>query len=78
MDKETIERVMAAAYARRGGRCGMTLRSAAIESGISFTTLSRIETGHTPDLATFKKLCLWTGVSADFLLGLKPESDKRK
>ena len=71
MEKETIDRLMAAAYERRGGRTGMTLREAAKDSGIGFATLSRIETGKTPDLQTFKKLCQWTGKSADYFLGLK-------
>ena len=70
MDKETLERLMAATYERRGGRLGMSLREASKESGIGFATLSRIETGKTPDLKTFKKLCEWTGRSADYFLGL--------
>lgn len=70
MDKDTLGRLMAAAYERRGGRLGMSLREAAAESGIGFATLQRIETGKTPDLKTFRKLCQWTGKTADYFLGL--------
>lgn len=53
-----------------GGRGSMSLRNAAKEIGISTATLSRIERGGVPDLATFKALCVWLGASADDLLGL--------
>lgn len=43
----------------------LTLREAAQESGVPFSTLSRIEKGHMPDLANFQRLIRWLGVSAD-------------
>lgn len=63
-------------YQRRGGRLGMTLREAAIDSDIPNQTLSRLERGGNPDIVTFRKLCLWLGVSADQLLGLKEKETK--
>ncbi len=73
MSEDTINRMKSAAFERRGGRGGMTLREAQAQSGISPATLSRLELGKTPDLETFEKLCRWTGLSADYFLGL----DKR-
>jgi len=43
---------------RRGG---MGVRAAAAEIGISPTTLTRIEKGHVPDIATLEKLSEWLG-----------------
>ena len=37
----------------------MGVRAAAAEIGISPTTLSRIERGHVPDVATLNKVCAW-------------------
>lgn len=39
-----------------------SIRQAAEEAGISFSTLSRVEAGAQPDLATFLRLCAWLGV----------------
>lgn len=46
------------------------LRGAAVEAGVSFNTLARVERGHVPDLETFARLARWLGRSpADFLGG---------
>ncbi len=37
----------------------MGVRATASEIGISPTTLSRIERGHVPDMATLEKVCDW-------------------
>jgi len=50
---------------RRRSERDLTLREAAEESGVPFSTLSRIEKGHMPDLANFRRLVQWLGVSAD-------------
>jgi transcriptional regulator with XRE-family HTH domain len=50
---------------RRRSERTLTLREAADESGVPFSTLSRIEKGHLPDLANFQRLIEWLGVSAD-------------
>jgi|SRR6266536_3762224 len=39
-----------------------SIRQAAAEAGVSFSTLSRVEAGAQPDLATFLRLCAWLGV----------------
>ncbi|TDD87339.1 XRE family transcriptional regulator [Actinomadura darangshiensis] len=41
----------------------LSIRKAAAEAGVSFSTWSRIEAGGQPDLATFTLLCAWLGVS---------------
>ena len=40
-------------------RGNMGVRAAAKEIGISPSTLSRIENGHVPDVATLEKVCAW-------------------
>ncbi len=43
----------------------------AAEIGISPATLSRVERGHLPDLATFAKICKWLDLDPAGLLGLE-------
>ena len=45
------------------------VREAARQADVSPATLSRVETGKTPDLETFKKLCVWLCVDPNELLG---------
>jgi transcriptional regulator with XRE-family HTH domain len=40
-----------------------SLRQAAAEAGVSISTMSRVEAGSLPDLASFTALCAWVGVS---------------
>ena len=46
--------------AHRGER---SMRQAAAEAGVSLSTISRVEAGSLPDLASFTALCAWAGVS---------------
>jgi transcriptional regulator with XRE-family HTH domain len=46
--------------AHRGER---SMRQAAAEAGVSLSTMSRVEAGSLPDLASFTALCAWAGVS---------------
>jgi transcriptional regulator with XRE-family HTH domain len=41
---------------------GLSLRSAAEDAQVSFTTLSRVEAGHVPDMTTYRKLLRWLGI----------------
>lgn len=43
----------------------LSVRQAAAEAGVSFMTLSRVEAGSQPDLATFLKLCGWLRIPAE-------------
>ena len=45
---------------RRGS---LSIRQAAKEADVSFSTFSRVEAGSQPDLATFTRLCAWLGIS---------------
>jgi transcriptional regulator with XRE-family HTH domain len=38
-----------------------SVRQAAKDAGVSFSTISRVEGGAQPDLATFLRLCAWLG-----------------
>lgn len=42
-------------------RRGLSIREAAKEAGIPFNTFARVERGHLPDLAKFKRLVEWAG-----------------
>lgn len=44
---------------RRGRQ---SIRQAAADAEVSFSTLSRVEAGAQPDLTTFLRLCAWLGV----------------
>lgn len=47
----------------RERRGKLSLRQAAAEAGVSFSTFTRIEAGAQPDLTSFTLLCGWLGVS---------------
>lgn len=46
----------------RQHRGKQSLRQAALDAGVSFSTLTRVEAGAQPDLASFTRLCAWLGV----------------
>lgn len=47
----------------RERRGNLSLRQAAAEAGVSFSTFTRVEAGAQPDLTSFTLLCAWLGVS---------------
>lgn len=47
----------------RERRGSLSLRKAADEAGVSFSTFARVEDGSQPDLVSFTKLCAWLGLS---------------
>jgi transcriptional regulator with XRE-family HTH domain len=47
----------------RERRGKLSLRQAAAEAGVSFSTFTRVEGGAQPDLTSFTLLCAWLGVS---------------
>ncbi len=59
---------------RTGAR--QSLRQAAADAGVSFSTLLRVEDGAQPDLATFTKLCAWLGVAPSSFF--RTVSERRK
>jgi len=64
-----IEKLSEMVVERRGTH---GVRAAAKEIGISPATLSRIENGHLPDLATFAAICGWLGKDPKQFLGMRP------
>ena len=61
IDIETLQ----ARVRRRRAEFGLSLRAAADEADVPFNTLARVEKGHLPDLANFRRIVMW--------LGLEPE-----
>jgi len=56
---------------KRGSR---GIRATAADIEVSPATLSRVENGHLPDLATFAKICRWLDVDPARFLGVKGSS----
>ncbi|MGN6204681.1 helix-turn-helix domain-containing protein [Humibacter sp.] len=61
---DRVERFDTAGLAQllRERRSRLSLRQAAAEAGVSFSTFSRVEGGSQPDLVSFTKLCAWLGL----------------
>ena len=57
LDLSDLGRLVLAERSRRS----ISLRGAALEIGIPFNTLARVEKGHVPDLPKFKRLVEWCG-----------------
>jgi transcriptional regulator with XRE-family HTH domain len=63
-DPLDIEALARALRKRRRGE-GLGLREAARQAEVPPTTFSRVEEGRLPDLATYRRLVSWLGVSSD-------------
>lgn len=61
---------------RRREETGQSVRQAAASAQVSFMTLSRVESGSQPDLATFLKLCAWLGHPPETYLFRSPERER--
>lgn len=44
---------------------GLSLRAAAEQCDVPFNTLARVEKGHLPDLANFRRIVVWLGLSPE-------------
>lgn len=69
----SIEKLGELIVERRGT---LGVRAAAKEIGISAATLSRVENGNVPDLATFAAICQWLDEDPNQFLGMKPATEK--
>jgi transcriptional regulator with XRE-family HTH domain len=67
----TLLRLGAMLRDRRGGK---GIREVAHEIGISPATLTRVEGGRLPDIATFQKLCSWLKVNPAEILDISTAS----
>src|SRR5258708_17445114 len=63
----TLLRLGAMLRDRRGGK---GIREVAQEIGISPATLTRVEGGRLPDIATFQKICSWLRVNPGEILDI--------
>jgi transcriptional regulator with XRE-family HTH domain len=63
----TLLRLGAMLRDRRGGR---GIREVAQEIGISPATVTRVESGRLPDIATFQKICSWLKVNPAEILDI--------
>lgn len=63
----TLENLGRLVQEKRGGR---GVREVAREIGISHATLSRVESGHLPDLENYQKICKWLGVEVAHVKGM--------
>ncbi len=69
MVTETIDvRKLAVEIRKKRENKGLRETAQAI-GGISASTLSRVEAGRVPDLASFLRLCQWLGIPADEFTG---------
>lgn len=59
-----IEQLQALVKAHRE-RLGLSLRAAAEQADVPFNTLARVEKGHLPDLANFRRIVLWLGLAPE-------------
>jgi transcriptional regulator with XRE-family HTH domain len=57
----------------RDRRGALSIRQAAADAGVSFSTFSRVEAGAHPDLATFTRLCSWLRIPAARFFNTVPE-----
>jgi transcriptional regulator with XRE-family HTH domain len=67
----TLLRLGAMLRDRRGGK---GIREVAKEIGISPATLTRVEGGRLPDIATFQKICSWLKVNPAEILDITTTS----
>ncbi|ACU75763.1 helix-turn-helix domain protein [Catenulispora acidiphila DSM 44928] len=58
VDISALQRLVQRHRAERG----LSLRAAAEESEVPFNTLARVEKGHLPDLANFRRIVEWLGL----------------
>lgn len=64
MSSEINIRELAAMMRARRGKRGLRLVAEEI-GGVSASTLSRVEQGKLPDLATYLRICRWLGVAPE-------------
>jgi len=72
MNKITIDNIGQQLIKQRSGK---GIRDAAKEIGISSATLSRVERGGTPDIDTFRKICVWLNVDPGEVLGIQNKKE---
>src|SRR5438270_13569814 len=56
---------LASLLKQQRAKSGLSLRELAAETGVPYTTLSRVESGRIPDLKTFRSIVGWLGISPE-------------
>ena len=56
---------LAAVLRQRRKKDGLSLRELSALTGVPFSTLSRVESGKVPDLATFRNIVGWLGIPVE-------------
>jgi transcriptional regulator with XRE-family HTH domain len=59
---------------QRRAELGLSLREVSVQCNVPVATLSRVEQGRTPDLATFRRIVEWLGLSPERFLNLTTRS----
>lgn len=62
MDEPVDVDQLQALVAEERRRRGLSLRAAAEQADVPFNTLARVEKGHLPDLANFRRIVSWLGL----------------
>ena len=75
MPTSTSLESLGALVSKKRGKVGVRATAAVI--GISPATLSRVENGHLPDLANFRKICQWLQIDPATVLNVDTESMSR-
>jgi transcriptional regulator with XRE-family HTH domain len=61
LDIDQLKNLVAGERKRRG----LSLRAAAEQADVPFNTLARVEKGHLPDLANFRRIVEWLGLAPE-------------
>lgn len=61
LDVDELKNLVASERKRRG----LSLRAAAEQADVPFNTLARVEKGHLPDLANFRRIVEWLGLGPE-------------
>lgn len=59
---------LAPLFSQRRAELGRSLREVSAQCGVPVATLSRVEQGRTPDLATFRRIVEWLGLPPERFL----------
>ncbi len=59
---------LAPLFSQRRAELGLSLREVSAQCRVPVATLSRVEQGRTPDLATFRRIVEWLGLSPERFL----------
>ena len=65
MDEPVDISVLQTRIKQHRDKLGLSLRAAAADCDVPFNTLARVEKGHLPDLANFRRIVTWLGLAPE-------------